>query len=141
MDWGQFGQGFGSFFQAIGTGMKANALYNVNASNEKTARKAAEEAPKAAQWQITRLRLAKRRTLSSQRFTAARAGIQFEGTPLDVQVLTEREMELDAMQIYREGQIEKEGYLEQAKSYKEAKKNANESGAIGMLGNMVSMFG
>jgi len=128
----------GSLLGGLGQMTANQGFATYNASSAAAARLAAEEAPKKAAWEITRLRISKRRTLSTQRFFAALAGVQLEGTPMDVMQITEREFLMDEQQIWREGQIEKYTYEEQATAYDKAASAASRSAAISGVGTGIA---
>jgi hypothetical protein len=121
----------------ISTALTSRAYGRHAAVSAKSARQAAVEAPQKAAWQITRLRLQKRSILSSQRFTAALAGIQIQGTPTDVMQLTEQEILLDEENIWREGQLEKQQYELEAEAYDAAARASKRGEKLGIAGAAV----
>jgi hypothetical protein len=137
----RFLKGAGGILGGIGDFIQSEGFAQYNAASATAARALGVEAPKKAAWEITRLRIEKRSVLSSQRFSAALAGIQLEGTPVDIMQLTEREFLLDEENIWREGQIDKFTYEEQAKAYDKAEKANKRSGIGSVLGTVISVIG
>ena len=130
----------GGLLGGVGSMMAGQASARYDAATAEAARALAEEAPKKAAWQITRLRLRKRQVLSSQRFAAAASGIETAGTPTDIMQLTEREFLLDQQNIWREGRIEQMTYEEQAQAYDEAAAASQGSGFMGLAGGLLSFL-
>lgn len=126
-------QGLGGVLGGVGSMISSQGFAKYNAANARAARALAAEAPKVAAWQRARLRLQKRRTLSSQRFAAAASGVQLEGTTADIIRLTEQEFLLDEQQIWREGQISKITYEEQASAYDAAAKANKKAGFMSAI--------
>ncbi len=145
--WSSLGQGASSFFQGMGAaqGYRSQAKWQ-SASAEVNTRLAKEARVKAG-WEVTRQRLAKRKWIGGARAIFGWAGVEMEGSPMDMVAEADREMLLDEMMTTREGYIEQQMYLEEAKWNREAanRKAAKLSeiggfisGGLGVLGSIFS---
>lgn len=121
-DWGRALKAGGMILQQAGrtsptAGLKISG--QLGFASYKALRKQAWEAPKKAEWEITRERKYRKRLIGQQSFTFGYAGVEISGTALDILEETKREMEMDEEMIYREGQLSKTLLLKEAKHAKE----------------------
>lgn len=128
----------GALIRGVGDYVSSRGYAAMNAASAKAATLASKEAPKAAAWETSRLRVKERATLSSQRFAAAYAGITMDGTPTDIQQMTEREFLYDVEGIYREGQLTAKAEALNAKAYKKAEKASKDSGIMSGISSGIS---
>lgn len=73
--------------------------------NAQLAEREAVEAQEAAAYEEQKFRKGGERLKARQRARYAKAGVTFEGTPLDVMEQTASELEMDALMIRRGGQV------------------------------------
>lgn len=113
----------GSLLSGIGSYIEATGKAD---SYERSAKAVMER----ARWQETRLRQTEKETLGSLAFMMARAGMEMSGTAKDIQVFTEKQVDLDSQQIYENARAE-------YKSLKKAAKSSRTAGYINLAGSLL----
>lgn len=92
--------------------------------NARLAEREAAEAQEAAAFEERKLRKGGERLKATQRARIAKAGVTFEGSPLDVMAETARELEMDALLIRRGGQLGAQRFTAEAALSRLAGKSA-----------------
>lgn len=131
-DWGSALKAGGMILQQAGqtypTGKGFDIASQLGFASAEALRKQAEEAPKKAEWEITQLRKFRKRLVGQQSFAFGYAGVEISLTALDVLEETKHEMQMDEEMTYREGQLSKVLFLEEAKYTEEAAAAQREAG-------------
>lgn len=131
-DWGSALKAGGMILQQAGqtypTGKGFDIASQLGFASAEALRKQAEEAPKKAEWEITQLRKFRKRLVGQQSFAFGYAGVEISLTALDLLEETNREMQMDEEMTYREGQLSKVLFLEEAKYTEEAAAAQREAG-------------
>ena len=123
---------------AAGTGMQMKGQYEAGKAaerqakdeaaldeyNAKLAEREATESKEAAAYEESKFRKGAERLKATQRARYAKAGITFEGSPLDVMAQTASELEMDALMIRRGGQLGYQRYTAESELYKYAGRSA-----------------
>lgn len=135
--WGMAGQGFGGLMSGFGNYQSYRAQAKWQSASAEVNEMLAGEAKKKAAWQASRLRLEKRKWIGEQRAMFGWAGVELEGSPMDVLAEADREMELDAQMTTREGYIEQQMYLSEAKWARQQAAAMRKAGKSSMLGGLV----
>ena len=86
----------------------------LHAYNAQLAEKEARQAQEAAMYEETKLRKGGERLKARQRALYTKAGVTFEGSPLDVMERTASELEMDALLIRRGGVLGYQRYTAEA---------------------------
>jgi len=134
--WGAIGQGASGFFQGLGAYQSYNAQAKWQSASAEVNEMQAVEAKKKAAWEVTQKRLSKRKWIGGARAMFGWAGVEVEGSPTDAIAEANREMTMDEMMTTREGYIQQQMYLEEAKWAREAAKAARRAGKTSMIGGI-----
>lgn len=123
---------------AVGAGVQAYGQYQqgktarkVGEFNAKVAENQAIQADMDARENMRRKRAENKRALSMQRARFAKSGVAIgTGTPLEVQAETAGLLEMEALEIGRQGEIRKNTLLSQGKLERAAGRSAYSAGLI-----------
>lgn len=118
--------------QAVGTVLQTRAQMQAAAFNAALARQQAEQEEGAKEIELYRLERQRRRMLGEQRALYAKAGIQIEGTPLEVLADTEAQFELEKRLIGYERQIKKQRALAEERFLRRQRRQIGITGALGV---------
>lgn len=118
--------------QAMGTAMQTRAQIQAAKFNAAIARQQAEQEERAKEIDIYRLERQRRQMLGQQRSLYAKAGLDIEGTPLEVLADTEAQFELEKRMIEYGTQVRKQRALAEERFLRRQGRQIGLTGALGV---------
>lgn len=137
LDFGGLGAGISSIFGGLGDFAEANAYSKASkiaASNAQI-----EERTTALNEEMASRKIFQ--TIGSERAQTASAGFAMSGSALDLLRSSTEQGALTKQIIANQGQIQAQGYLQEAAAYKGMEKAANTSGIGGIVGGVLGAVG
>ena len=141
LSFGQVAGGLGYGLQGLSSYMGGQAQAASYVGGASSAKFASEETKRKSKYSSWRSQLALQLVSGSQRNAYGVAGIELEGTAVDVLAETAKELTLDRLMEQRNAKAEAYGYKLQEADYKKAAKASKQSGVMGMISAGIGIAG
>lgn len=127
----------GAVTAGVGTYMAGQAQQQASEYNAKLADREAQQRQQEAAASIRRMRANHERIIARQRVSTAAAGLEEEGSPLEIMSYNAQALEMEAIDTANAAQFQAASLRDQASLLRFSGRNAATAGAIGGAGSLL----